>query len=312
MDMKRVIILAGLVFLLLAAKIHGAEIDSFTPRDKIFPSGFPAINLEVNKRIQKALRNANQISSCNALILEGVLGAELLSPFYGRIEDYANTSANVAKFHVFFKDSVYRNLPPFNTMLMSIGESLFNFGNVIHQGRLLIGTDKFGHFFDEGHRFYGDLKPDGSNLDEVLTTSESTEDGVYGRAVGGIKSYADLVANYHGMHFWSEILQSKFKQDRRYLKCLNNQWVQVRQFDFGDYINAAWDEGINCSEYQSAEYENAVFYTILELPVETKRPALCPIYPEECSKLVLYYGKIASKLLGPKCLMIRPSSFSQK
>ncbi len=245
---------------------------------------------------------ANQVSSCNTLILEAFLGGQLLSPFYGQIENFANTSETVPRFRVLFDESIYRNLPQINFMLMSIGESLFGFGNVIHENGLLIGTDKLGHFFDEGHRFYGDLKNDGSNLDEVLINSESTEEGIYGRALGGVKSYADLVANYHGMHFWSEILQSKFRHDRRYLKCVREQWVQIRQFNFRDYVDPAWDEGINCSEYQSAEYENAVLNTIATLPEEHLRPSRCPVSPEQCMAMVHKYGRLAPKLIGPRCL----------
>ncbi|HAZ13472.1 MAG: hypothetical protein A2X86_13160 [Bdellovibrionales bacterium GWA2_49_15] len=286
---------------LLSASGHGAEIDSFTPRFKKFPDGLPAINREVNKRIGKALEMANQVSSCNPLILEALLGGQLLSPFYGQIENYANTSENVPRFRVLIDDSIYRNLPQFNFMLMSIGESLFGFGNVIHENRLLIGTDKFGHFFDEGHRFYGDLNSEATNLDEVLGQSESTEEGIYGRAVGGVKSYADLVANYHGMHFWSEMLQAKFKTGRRYLKCVHEHWVQIRQFNFRDYVDPGWDEGVNCSEYQSPEYELAVMSTIATLPYEDVRPSRCPVYPEECPTITHKYGRLAPRLIGPKC-----------
>ncbi|MBI2520187.1 MAG: hypothetical protein HYV97_07210 [Bdellovibrio sp.] len=296
------------IVFLLSTLGQGSEIDSFTPRFRQFPDGLPAINKEVNKRITDAITMANKVSSCNILILEALLGGQLLSPFYGQIEHFANTSDNVPRFRVLFVESVYRNLPEFNFMLMSIGESLFGFGNVIHENGLLIGTDKFGHFFDEGHRFYGDLNANASNLDEVLSHSESTEDGIYGLGLGGVKSYADLVANYHGMHFWSEMLQAKFKHERRYLKCVRKQWVQIRQFNFRDYVDPAWDEGINCSQYQSVEYENAVLYSIATLPNEDMRSSRCPVYPSACTVMAHKYGRLAAKLIGPKCLAHKAST----
>lgn len=280
---------------------QGAEIDSFTPRFKAFPDGLPAINTEVNRRIQNALKNANKISSCNHFILETVLGLELLRPFYGRIEDFINTSQRVPKYHVLFEDSVYKNLPQANLVLMTVGQTLFGFGHVVHEKELIIGSDKFGHFFDEGYWFYTDLMKDAKNIEEVLTKSEGSEEGLNGLALGGVKSYADLVANYQGMHFWSQMLKPKFKNGKPYLKCQKNKWQQIRLFDFRHYVDAGWDEGYNCSEYQSVEYEQAVLSSIAFLPLENITPSHCPISRDVCRNLILKYGKFAPKLIGPKC-----------
>ncbi len=292
---------AALAFALYADPTLASEGDSYTTRFESVADGIPGINREINERIKRGVVNTNRISSCNVLVLETFLGAELLRPFYGRIEQFANTSAQVAKTHTFFADSIYQNIPRINYLLQQIGEELFGFGTMIHEGRLVIGTDKFGHFFDEGHWFYRDLNVDSSNLEEVLHKSEATEDGVNGLTLGGVKSYADLMANYQGMHFWSEILQHKFQGEKPFLKCENQQWVHIRDFDFRDYIDAAWDEGINCNEYLTPEYERTVLSTISGLEIKQGRKLQCPIYAEECTFLAHKYGPISPMLIGPKC-----------
>ncbi|MGK5090321.1 hypothetical protein WDW86_22470 [Bdellovibrionota bacterium FG-2] len=306
--MKLKISFALLIALLTATSIapsHASETDSFTTRYVSVADGFPPVNHEVNERITRAVSQANRVSSCNFLVLETLLGAELLRPFYGRIEQFANTSDLVPKSHTFFTESIYQNVPRINYLLLQIGESILGFGTMIHDDKLLIGTDKFGHFFDEGHWFYRDLNTTASNLEQVLVKSELSEEGANGLTFGGIKSYADLIANYQGMHFWSEILQEKLPQGKRYLKCEKQQWHQIRIFDFRDYLDAGWDEAINCNEYISREYEHAVLSTIAALESKQGRKLHCPIRPDECVFLAHKYGPLAPRLLGPKCLVNR-------
>jgi hypothetical protein len=279
-----------------------AEIDSFTPRYSDIPEGLPLLSAEVDRRIRQAVESANKVSSCDTLMLTTYLALELMRPGYGKIEQFINNSPAVFKENIPFTMSVYQNVPQPHAFLFNIGEFLFPFGYVVREGRWIIGSDKFGHFMDEGYLFYLHLNKDGSNLDAVLNRSIWTEDTYNGLTFGGVKSFADLVANYYGMRFWSQLISSKFEGDKPYLGCDNGKWIMLRAFDWREYIDAGWDEGINCNEYKSIEYEQRVQSKIDDLELKTGKRHNCPIYPNDCVELQHKFGPIASKLLQKKCL----------
>lgn len=291
-----------LFLLFFIQNAFAAEIDSYTPRYLNFPEGLPVINQEVNRRIINGVERANSITECNDLALKSFLALELLRPMYGQIEQFVNNSMSVPKENVMFAKSIYQNIPEPHAFLFSVGEFLFPFGNVVREGRWLIGSDKFGHFMDEGYQFYLQLNQDRSNLDEILKRSIWTEDTYNGLTFGGIKSYGDLVANYQGMRFWSKLVGPKFPDDQPYLKCENKKWVILRPFDFREYVDAGWDEAINCSEYKSVEFAQSVESAIKKLQTTKEQYYSCPIFPEDCVSLVKKYQTLSSMLIHPKCL----------
>lgn len=282
--------------LIINVSVFAAEIDSYTPRHISFPNGLPVISEEVNRRIKIGVDKANSLSECNSLILQTYLAFELLRPGYGQIEQFINNSPDVPKENVLFSKSVYKNIPEFHAFLFDLGEFFFPFGNVVREGRWLIGSDKFGHFMDEGYMFYLKLDSDASNLSKVLDSSIWTEDTYNGLTFGGIKSYGDLVANYSGMRFWSNLVGKKFGTDKPYLNCVNKQWTIVRPFDFREYVDAGWDEAVNCSEYKSLEFAKSVKDSVEKLDYR------CPIFPHDCIELVNKYQALAAKLISPKCI----------
>ncbi len=292
-----------LVFLSWASFLwtQAAETDSFTPRNQAVLEGLAEISDEVDRRIERGIRNANAMSSCNTTVLEVTLGAELLRPFYGRIEDYANVSLQVAKIRTPFDQSIYRRVPELNFRLLQIGETIFGFGTMIRRGEHLIGTDKFGHFFDEGHFLYLLLKDDGSNLEDVLYASELTETGLNGLAVGGIKSYADLVANYQGLLFWTAMLKPKLASAGKnpYVRCEKGQWMRKRTFDFKDYVDGAWDEAINCNQYATDAFGQSVHQSLLQLRTTEGEKLQCPLPSLDCPEILRRYKMYARYLLHP-------------
>src|SRR5690606_6020459 len=87
-----------------------------------------------------------------------------------------------------------------------------------------------------------------------------------------------------------------------YVRCRNGAWDRGRDFDLAEYVDAGWDEGINCSEYRSASFEAKVMGRIRALEVRDDRPYACPVAPAECPALVAKYGPAYSPvLLHPRC-----------
>ena len=65
----------------------------------------------------------------------------------------------------------------------------------------------------------------------------------------GIYSYADLSANYQGYLFFKELTHSK----NPYFVCEQDKWKKVRVFDISQYLDASWDERINCNRLRDTK-----------------------------------------------------------
>lgn len=167
-----------------------------------------------------------------------------------------------------------------------------------------IGTDKLGHFFDEGYSLFTIARWNRKNVQDALKYGMSLEDGIYGAPMTSIKSYADLVANYEGFLFWTNLVDN----NNPYFICDKNKWVQVRKFDWREYINDAWDEVVNCSSFTSAARAKAIKHNARELELHdffqdhTIHRYQCPAKIGQCKKLSRKYGPWSSYLLGPECL----------
>lgn len=282
-----------------------SETDAYTFRYTSLDSGIRVVNEEVNRRIGLALENASAAArGCEISELEKQMKKQFLRPLYGKVEAFINESPLVPKLRSKLQDSVYRYVEGFEQFPGSLG--VVGLGFVIRHQNWLLGSDKFGHFFDEGFEYYSRLKK-GESLSKAMEYGEATERGIFGSRTTGVESFGDLVANYEGAHFWSELLIPflPVSSKGQYLKCLKDgdhkKWVQVREFQFEDYLNAGWDEGINCSRYKNSKFETSVLKAIQELELKDGRNYHCPVIRSECAKLRQIYGPNAVRLLGPGC-----------
>ena len=176
-------------------------------------------------------------------------------------------------------------------------------GSTLRIGDLTIGTDKFGHFFDTGHVYFQRAYRQGGGEEAGMMYGERTERGIYGIMTTGVFSYADLVANYNGMNFWKN-LTDKYNEDpsKIYFKCEEGQWKQVRVFDWKDYVDAGWDEGINCSRFKTKLMTKNVA-ALIEKSTEgvEGESRTCPLQREKCEAIKVKYGEKSARLISPKC-----------
>ena len=88
-----------------------------------------------------------------------------------------------------------------------------------------------------------------------------------------------------------------------YYTCDQGEWKRKAQFTFRDYVDAGWDEGINCSAYRDDLYRDRVLnqIAILEANDELKRPYQCPVIKTACDEIAPKYGIYAKDILNPKC-----------
>lgn len=294
---------------------YASETDGFTLRYEEYSDGIPAIELEINRRIIQATEEANwSTPQCSEEALQHSLKKLFLRDLYGKIEGYINSSNEVPKRRILLSESIYKYIHFYENVPVRLGE--MGFGSIINtkidQETVLIGTDKFGHFMDQGYEYYkilkGNGKPFNESLNEAFALGDQTENGIYGLVTTGVRSYGDLTANYNGLSFWSNLLLPVLPNSNPYLKCTEtsenkSHWEVLRPFVASEYIDAAWDEGVNCSQYRSKSYEVAVNSAIDDLKVKMPEKRFdCPILPDACAKLAIKYGKFARRLLNPNCL----------
>jgi len=166
---------------------------------------------------------------------------------------------------------------------------VFGIGRVFRRSGHWVGTDKLGHFFMQGLDYFKRVHEDGQPLAQVFEFAHG-EDGLWGRAATGVRSYADMAANAAGYRFWASL----YRGPQAYLRCEEGKgWIKLRRFAWRDYVTDAWDEGINCSEMSDG----------LRQKVEARLGALglqCPVDLTRCQRLALMDD--ARFVVNPKCL----------
>lgn len=288
--------------------LMAAETDGFTMRYIGIADSIPLVNTEIRSRIRLSINELNQISKvtkkCDWKDLDSKLGERLRRPITGQIESFVNNSKNIPSFKFSFADSIYKALPKLNYVTIFLGTFVgIGFGSQITHNNLLIGADKLGHFFDEGYYYYSAVHYFKYSFDEALDFGILLEDTLDGYWSSGIYSHADLAANYDGYWFWRNSLGVPGVQDSsKYFHCRDGLWHIKKEVDLADYINEAWDEGMNCNEFRNDEMKMAVDSQIKELELSRKKRLACPVFPDRIDKMIKRYGESAKKIINPKII----------
>ncbi|MCC6142858.1 MAG: hypothetical protein IT368_03520 [Candidatus Hydrogenedentes bacterium] len=120
-------------------------------------------------------------------------------------------------------------------------------------GDVYFGTDKIGHFFGFGRRYYKRYvrhrQEDRDSVEEaterVIRWGISQEGSWVGKMVDGIFSSADLEANYQGFLLARDLCEG----DNPIFGREDSRWVQRRPIDFSQYVTPDLDESFNTSYY---------------------------------------------------------------
>jgi hypothetical protein len=250
------------------------EVDNFTDRQALTEDALGILDAKVNHILRRAVEQANRETpgSCARMVLRQEIVRWVGPDPISLLEFWSDATSKIQHTQVSFKDSVYAEA--------TIRESpAMRFAGIAHSFKLaghIVGTDKLGHFFMQGLDYYKRVHSDGIELNHVLKY-EHGEDGIWGLATSGVKSYSDMTANYEGYLFWNELTQGT----NPYVRCENGkQWVKARDFSWADYVSDAWDEAINCSE----------MVPTLALKVEKRLEKMglrCPVDPVKCQELGL-------------------------
>lgn len=326
-----------LIFSTFTQHADTAEIDSVSSRKLALADVHNDINALLNERIREGIQRANQqvkssFDSENLIAPEpGIvcdedkLYTELRKSIFQSftaswgLKGYdldRQLRAHLAgkSYSLALEESIYRDL----TFLEGFSLNLKGLSDVANVNGALIGLDKIGHFFAEGWQYFEISNDPDQSLSAALEWGQQKERGMFGFTTTGIFSYADLATNLDGWRFWNKILLKKPDPlkglsarllEQPYIRCeiqildsiqrfkLVRAWEVQNEFDITDYVNPAWDEGINCNLYANAAIEEKVMTRIHE----TNPDFSCPTSIRACRWATVRYGEFSNNVLHPAC-----------
>jgi len=269
------------------------ETDNFSKRTTLenLKDAAPVLNDYINKRIQLAVKESNK-TGCEEkkyneipkhlgkFLVKYLIGTSMTASIRTDTDIWAKESDKVEKDNLDFSKSIYNSLSLMDrTILPAVGLDP-SIKIKVHNKNYIIGLDKIGHFFYEGHVLYKRFLKS-KNILDILKYSISTENGKNGLRTTGVKSYGDLTANYYGFRFWNSIIAGSTP----YIKCSKKKYKQTRKFYLQNYINAGFDEAINCSEFRSTSFFGDSMRTKILKNLGEKN-LKCPIDKDLCISLV--------------------------
>lgn len=300
-----------LMLLLLAMPLMAAEVDQFTlpPGEPVeLPDSAVTLEREVNRLLKQSVRDANnrimiahaksgtrwQQPRCDEARLYGALTGALAGSVIGELETYAEESPRIVRRRVPLQQSIYRDFYWQASPTLVWSERM---AAVIRVNDIEIGTDKLGHFFSEGYSYFmltGNLTRD---VEHGLLFGEWSESVYFGAQTTGVYSFADLAANFQGLRFWNRILARQADPltgqiPEPYIICKRERWKVVQAFQWQDYVDVAWHEGINCPALRNADLLERV----------QRNGAQC--HPGQLQGTD--YGRWQKRVLNPAGLMVLP------
>lgn len=319
--------LSSVLLILTTSHLANAyETPNYDCSTKSLPNVASAVNKETNARITEMV--GLMPKGCREQDLLDNLEGALASSWMGNLETWA-TEADFQKCTVALKDSVYRDFSFTDApVLRSVGMN-----PVLNINGVYIGVDKLSHFMTEGLSYYKKSlemveyvgsAPDTTlrgrilnkiglgqtvqvrsrrpaSLDAILKIGIQEENGNYGLSTTGVRSYGDMMANYQGFQFWKNLVRGP----NPYFFCKNGKWAARRPFKWEEFVNAGFDESINCNEFKTAAMSAQVDRRSSQLrqTAGAKSGLVCPFSASKCAQLVdtIKPALVAQTVISPRC-----------
>jgi hypothetical protein len=297
-----------LPILLLTNTAFSSEIDSYTRRFEInIEDSSEKINLYGNQLIKKVVDNLNDHGSkngCDETKLYKKLRREFNNHYLGSFSKYITNSSDIDRVKIKTKDSIYSDFNARESFVLGYFARHINdpLGSLIKIKNRVVGTDKFEHFAGTGFAYFKNYYLEKKSIESTLRIGEKAENGILGKLSTGIISYGDLTAEFNGMRFWNHILGKEkdiLDEDLGpYISCEKERWVIVKDIDFSQYVDGAWDEAINCSKFKTESMVNKVEKKISDIAKKDGISLSCPIDKNEMSQLKFKYKEYFNRLIN--------------
>jgi len=303
----KVIILSCLCLTPLAG--FSAEIDAFSKRFEPLEDSLIKVNQLTNRLLQESLDEANdKRDGCDQKHLYKSLRKRFNNQYQGQLAKEIINSDEYAKIKIPSKESIYQDFKWYEAIVQG-GTSRISdpIADQMKINGILVGTDKFEHFMGSGYRYFNKFRLEQNTVEEALKIGWKAETGILGAVTTGVMSYADLTANFNGMRFWNhielkfdDVLGAEYNQGP-YVACVDEEWVTTEnKIDWANYIDKAFDEGINCSRFKNESLANKVAARLEKLESQDKlgRKYHCPMEPQAIDKLKVKYGQLSPFLIN--------------
>jgi len=241
------------------------EADNFTCRALLKRDSRAALDALMNARIQEAIDRSNHHrrgacgADCLFRELRKGIGGSVPEPVtlipHARFERWIRDQTGVDRCHLKFSETIY-GAHPYNLpwLLPLYGRIVFVADSILLSGHV-VGIDKISHFIREGRDFWRDVTEYHRDIASVLREDLGpprwqlgwNEFGLKGMSLTGVLSYADLAASYFGFRFWTDLFSLGRPESFVAVDPSIQRFTQIRPFTFADYVNEAWDEGVNYS-----------------------------------------------------------------
>ncbi len=231
----------------LASNGAAYETDQYSHRLTPLRDSMPVLNREVNAAITEIAAGMHGARDDRRMVMAVFhrLGGY---HWVDHLERWAMNSSEVEKLPTPRRRSIYRGLPLHATRV----SAFFGIGPTFLVGDSLIGSDKIGHFFSQGRKFWQRWRRSGDEQ-RAADVAARIEDGIFGGVTTGTYSNSDLVANYEGYRFYRSLFEDEVTAGKpAILRWHHGQWQMQRPFDWADHVNAYWDEALNPSAYAPA------------------------------------------------------------
>lgn len=293
---------------------RASECDPLTQRQAVqtkLPDSRLLLNTIANDRFQRGLDDANRKKHCDREELERLLLKYLGNATIAGIEipigpqefeinggkaKYIREGMHrrrICSIGIKKQDSIFKDL----TMRESL-PTFVSLGALVRIDDLAISSDKFTHFFAQGHDYLEVYRREGT-ICAALRWGRETELGKKGMESTGVMSYGDLCANYAGLTFWLVLTDPV----DGYVARRNGKWVQTRCFDWGEHITPGWDEGINIPCYKPGAIRHKIQARISQLVTEGVIPHCPPLDRHRLANLEeVYAPELLPWLIHPTSL----------
>jgi len=247
------LIFAFLCLAWLAVAAHAIETDQYLTWGVELKDSAPALNNFINAEVQQFLDAKNKEDGSD--FTPETLTEEVMEHLFrirqsSRVMTWLLTSEELDTYpdasvsnEAYRKSSIFRgrSFPYYLPM-----------ARTIRLGDIYVGTDKVGHLFGFGRRYYRRyLRERNIGLSESAAMEKAVRWGIrqenyfVGKLTDGVFSHADLEANFQGLLFARSLCEG----NAPHLKKIDGQWVLVRAIDIVPYITPDMDESYNPAHF---------------------------------------------------------------
>ncbi len=157
-----------LLALLFSADALAYESDQYWNRTQEVVDSLEVMDLEVNDAIRRIAESKRQPG--DQLAFSRAVWREVGGWYWAdKIERWAARSPDVDKYDQTRHKSIYRSMPIWATRVNFV----FGVGRSFRVNDVMVGSDKFGHFFSQGFKYYKRFNKDATINTEVIESFET-------------------------------------------------------------------------------------------------------------------------------------------